>query len=230
MDSVHHLIAVSHQSTQRSQKIIVHMQTIKRTRTLPSPQFMDDKPPFNSLASICKWAAGLGYIGVQIPSWDSRLIDLQKAAESKTIPTKIKGIVQSAGLQITETIHAPAGTARCRTPLPTIPSSTALPQPPVHGNPKARQEWAVQQLRYAAKASQNLGLNAHAHLQRCIAWPPSIPGLNGPAGLVETGFKELAGTMDAHPQHIRRSRGSISVMRSTRCEDLHDGVTYEISS
>jgi hypothetical protein len=28
--------------------------------------------------------------------------------------------------------------------------------------PKARQEWAVQQLKYAAKASNNLGLNAHA--------------------------------------------------------------------
>jgi hypothetical protein len=27
----------------------------------------------------------------------------------------------------------------------------------VHGKPKARQEWAVQQLKYAAKASNNLG-------------------------------------------------------------------------
>jgi hypothetical protein len=31
------------------------------------------------------------------------------------------------------------------------------------GNPKTRQEWAVQQLKYAAKASQNLGLNAHTN-------------------------------------------------------------------
>ncbi|HVV04608.1 MAG TPA: hypothetical protein VHC96_10330, partial [Puia sp.] len=59
------------------------MQTIKGPGIFLA-QFMGDKPPFNSLASICKWAAGLGYIGVQIPSWDSRCIDLQKAAESKT--------------------------------------------------------------------------------------------------------------------------------------------------
>ena len=34
----------------------------------------------------------------------------------------------------------------------------------VKGKPKARTEWAVQQLKYAAKASQNLGLNAQQHL------------------------------------------------------------------
>src|SRR5260370_13407052 len=65
-------------------------------------QFMGDSAPFNSLSSICKWAAGLGYIGVQIPSWDSRCIDLQKAADSKTYADEIKGIVAAAGLQLTE--------------------------------------------------------------------------------------------------------------------------------
>lgn len=46
-------------------------------------QFMGDSPPFDSLENICKWAAGLGYVGVQIPTWESRLIDLKTAAESK---------------------------------------------------------------------------------------------------------------------------------------------------
>jgi len=54
-------------------------------RTIKGPgiflaQFMGDQPPFNSLASICKWAADLGFAGVQLPSWDGRVIDLQKAA------------------------------------------------------------------------------------------------------------------------------------------------------
>ena len=47
-------------------------------------QFVGDAAPFNSWDSICKWAAGLGYKGVQIPSWDGRLFDLKRAAESKT--------------------------------------------------------------------------------------------------------------------------------------------------
>ena len=65
-------------------------------------QFLGDQPPFNSLKSICEWAAGLGYAGVQLPSWDSRIIDLQKAAESKTYADEIKGIVNSCGMEITE--------------------------------------------------------------------------------------------------------------------------------
>jgi sugar phosphate isomerase/epimerase len=45
-------------------------------------QFAGDEAPFNSLDAICGWAAGLGYAGVQIPTWDRRLFDLDLAAES----------------------------------------------------------------------------------------------------------------------------------------------------
>ena len=58
-------------------------------------QFLGDKAPFNTLEYICKWAGSLGYIGVQIPSWDARCIDLKKAAESKTYADEIRGIVNS---------------------------------------------------------------------------------------------------------------------------------------
>ena len=57
-------------------------------------QFIGDTAPFNSLESICKWAAGLGYKGVQLPTNDARFIDLQKAAESKTYADEIKGSFQ----------------------------------------------------------------------------------------------------------------------------------------
>ncbi|MDH5379258.1 MAG: sugar phosphate isomerase/epimerase, partial [Cyclobacteriaceae bacterium] len=65
-------------------------------------QFMDDKAPFNNLKDISKYMADLGYVGVQIPTWDARCIDLQKAAESKTYADELKGIVNEAGLEITE--------------------------------------------------------------------------------------------------------------------------------
>src|SRR5690606_21193490 len=45
-------------------------------------QFAGDAAPFNSLPAIAKWAADLGYEGVQIPTWDARLFDLGKAATS----------------------------------------------------------------------------------------------------------------------------------------------------
>ena len=64
--------------------------------------------------------------------------------------------------------------------------------PAVHGNPKARQEWAVQQLKWAAAASKNLGLKAHATFSGALAWPFLYPFPQRPAGLVEEAFDELA--------------------------------------
>jgi len=65
-------------------------------------QFAGDKAPFDNLDNICRWAAGLDYKGVQIPTWVSSFIDLEKAANSKTYADEIKGIVNSHGLEITE--------------------------------------------------------------------------------------------------------------------------------
>ena len=65
-------------------------------------QFMGDQPPFNDLKSICLWAKSIGFKGVQIPTWDARCIDLQKAAESKTYADELKGLVNECGLEITE--------------------------------------------------------------------------------------------------------------------------------
>ena len=76
-------------------------------KTLQGPaiflaQFAGDEAPFNSLPAIAEWAAGLGYVGVQIPTWDSRLFDLAKAAESDAYCDEIKGVLEAAGLQATE--------------------------------------------------------------------------------------------------------------------------------
>ena len=51
---------------------------------------------------MAKWAAGHGYVGIQIPSWDRRLFDLERAAESQTYCDEVKGIAAQAGLAITE--------------------------------------------------------------------------------------------------------------------------------
>lgn len=65
-------------------------------------QFAGDEAPFNSLPAIAKWAAGLGYKGIQIPTWDGRLFDLEKAASSKAYCDEVQGICRDAGVEITE--------------------------------------------------------------------------------------------------------------------------------
>lgn len=200
-------------------------------RTIKGPgiflaQFMGDSAPFNDLASICKWSADLGFVGVQIPSWDSRCIDLQKAAESKTYCDELKGIIADAGMQITElSTHLQGQLVAVHPAYDTLFDGFAPEQ--VRNNPKARTEWAVQQLKYAARASRNLGLNASATFSGALLWPTVYPWPQRPAGLVETGFKELAARwlpiLNAYEE-----AGVDLCYEIHPGEDLHDGISYEM--
>ncbi len=189
-------------------------------------QFMGDKAPFNSLADICKWAASLGFTGVQIPTWDGRCIDLQKAAESKTYADEINGIVREAGLEITELSTHLQGQLVAVNPAYDVLFDGFAPEH-LRNNPKARTEWAVQQLKYAAKASKNLGLNAHATFSGALLWHTVYPWPQRPAGLVETGFTEL-GKRWLPILNVFDGEGIDLCYEIHPGEDLHDGVTYEM--
>jgi sugar phosphate isomerase/epimerase len=153
-------------------------------------QFMGDEAPFNNLESICRWAKSLGYIGVQIPSWDSRCIDLQKAAESKTYCDELKGKLADIGIEITELSTHLQGQLVAVHPAYDSMFDNFAPLE-CRNNPKKRTEWAIQQLNYAAKASQNLGLNAHASFTGAFVWPYVYPWPQRSEGLVATAFEEL---------------------------------------
>ncbi len=124
-------------------------------------QFAGDAAPFNSLDSIARWAAGLGYVGVQIPTWDKRLFDLERAAESQTYCDEVTGTLAGARHCRHRTVDASAGPARGGA-SGLRPADGRLCARGVRGKPAARTEWAIEQLKLAAKASQRLGLNAHA--------------------------------------------------------------------
>ena len=200
------------------------MQTIKGPGIFLA-QFMGDAAPFNSLKSICEWAKGLGFVGVQIPSWDSRCIDLQKAAESKTYADEIKGIVNAAGLEITELSTHLQGQLVAVHPAYDALFDGFAPAS-VHNNPKARTEWAIQQLKYAAKASRNLGLDACASFSGALLWPTVYPWPQRPAGLVESGFKELANRWLPILNYFDE-QGVDLCYEVHPGEDLHDGISYE---
>lgn len=188
-------------------------------------QFMGDQPPFNNLKNICQWAASLGYKGVQIPTWDNRCIDLQKAAESKTYCDEIKGIVQEAGLEITElSTHLQGQLVAVHPAYDALFDSFAPPA--YRNNPKARTEWAVNQLKYAAKASQHLGLTAHATFSGALLWHTVYPWPQRPAGLVKTAFQELARRWLPILDEFDRC-GVDLCYEIHPGEDLHDGITYE---
>jgi len=189
-------------------------------------QFIGDTAPFNSLEGICKWAADLGYKGIQMPTLDPRFIDLQKAAESKTYAEDLKGEIKSYGLEITELSTHLQGQLVAVNPVYDDLFDGFAPEK-LRKNPKARQEWAVQQLKYAAKASQNLGLNASVTFSGALLWPMVYPWPQRPAGIVETAFTELAKRWEPI-LNVYEDCGIDLCYEIHPGEDLHDGITYEM--
>jgi sugar phosphate isomerase/epimerase len=200
-------------------------------RTIKGPgiflaQFLGDQPPFNDLKSICQWAKGLGFVGVQIPTWDQRCIDLKKAADSKTYADELKGLINECGLEITELATHLQGQLVAVHPAYDVLFDAFAPDE-LKGNPKARTEWAVQQVKYAAKASQNLGLNACPSFSGSLLWHTFHPWPQRPAGLVEDGFKELARRWI--PILNEFDNCGVDVCYEIHPgEDLFDGITYEM--
>ena len=186
-------------------------------------QFAGDEAPFNTLEGMAHWAAKLGFVGIQIPTWDKRLFDLKEAAESQDYCDEILGTVRGAGLEVTELSTHLQGQL-----VASNPAYDALLEgfAPDGLDTQARQTWAVQQLHWAAKASQRLGLTAHATFSGALAWPYFYPWPQRPAGLIDETFKEL-GRRWLPILNAFDEAGVDACFELHPGEDLHDGVTFE---
>jgi sugar phosphate isomerase/epimerase len=203
----------------------------KKMKTIKGPaiflaQFMGDQPPFNSLESISKYMAELGYKGIQIPTWDSRLIDLEKASTSQAYCDDLKGKIKSYGLEITELSTHLQGQLVAVHPAYDLQFDGFAPAQ-VHGNSKARQEWATNQLVMAAKASKNMGLQSHVTFPGALVWPYLYPWPQRPAGLVEQGFAELGKRWIPILNAFDESGVDVCYELHPG-EDLYDGTTFEM--
>jgi len=199
-------------------------------KTLKGPalflaQFIGDKPPFDRLDTLAKWASGLGYSGLQLPTSAPHIFDLDQAAQSQAYCDDIAGMLAKHGMQITELSTHLQGQLVAVHPAYDALFDGFAPQDR-RGNPPARQAWAVEQVTLAAKASQRLGLTAHATFSGALAWPYVYPWPQRPAGLVEEAFAELG-------RRWRPILDAFDACGVDLCyeihpgEDLHDGATFE---
>jgi sugar phosphate isomerase/epimerase len=188
-------------------------------------QFAGAEPPFDKLETMARWAAGLGYVGIQVPTSDPKLFDVELAAQSQTYCDEIAGACAAAGVAISELSTHLQGQLVAAHPA-YAPQFAAFAPPALRAKPAAWSDWATQQLRHAAKASERLGLKAHATFSGALLWHTMYPWPQRPAGLVEQGFAELA----------RRWRPILDAFDAAGCdlafeihpgEDLHDGATFE---
>ncbi|MEP0203357.1 MAG: sugar phosphate isomerase/epimerase [Halioglobus sp.] len=188
-------------------------------------QFVGDERPFDSLPNMAQWAASMGYKGIQIPTWESRLIDLELAAQSVDYCQQLQGVCAEHGVEISELSTHLQGQLVAVHPAYDEMFDGFAPEA-VRGKPVERQAWAQQQLRLAARASANLALTAHATFSGALLWHTLYPWPQRPEGLVETGFRELAtrwtGILNAFDE-----AGVDLCYEIHPGEDLHDGVTFE---
>lgn len=201
------------------------------TTTIKGPaiflaQFAGDQAPFNSWETITRWAASLGYRGVQLPSGDKRLFDLEKAAASQDYCDEIVGIAAASGVEITELSTHLQGQLVAVHPAYDEAFDVFAPEG-LRGKPAARQQWAVEQMLLAARASRKLGLDATISFPGALAWPFLYPWPQRPAGLIETAFDELARRwrpiLDAYDE-----AGVDLAFELHPGEDLFDGATFEM--
>ncbi len=199
-------------------------------KTLQGPaiflaQFMADEAPFNDIEAMARWAADLGFRGIQVPIGNPAFIDVAQAAESQAYCDDLKGRVEACGVVITELSTHLEGQLVAVHPAYDKLFDAFAPDA-VRGNPKARTGWATEQIKLAARASARLGLSAQAAFSGALLWPMLYPWPQRPPGLVETGFEELG----------KRWRPILDVFEEAGVdccyelhpgEDLHDGVTFE---
>ncbi|WP_410216556.1 sugar phosphate isomerase/epimerase family protein [Paracoccus sp. (in: a-proteobacteria)] len=189
-------------------------------------QFVGTTPPFDTFDSITAWAADCGYLGVQVPSGAEHLIDLEQASVSRAYCDDLSGGAQANGIQITELSAHLQGQLVAVHPAYDEAFDGFAPQA-VRGNPKARQEWAVEQVRKTIDASANLGLDRMAAFSGALAWPYLYPWPQRPAGLIETAFDELAARWRPILDHAD-SKGVDICFEIHPGEDLHDGISFEM--
>ena len=200
-------------------------------RTIKGPglflaQFAGDAAPYDSWDGITKWAASLGYVGVQVPSNDARLFDLDLAVTSQDWRDEFLGIAAQNGVAVTELSSHIQGQLVAVNPVYDEAFDAFAPAH-LRGNPRARQEWAVDQVAKTIRASNLLGLNAMATFSGALAWPYLYPWPQRAPGLVDTAFDTLAARW--RPLLDLADENGVDVCYEIHPgEDLHDGITFEM--
>jgi sugar phosphate isomerase/epimerase len=187
-------------------------------------QFMRDKEPYNSIHNIGKWVASLGYKGIQIPTWDPRVIDINKAAESKVYCDDYKGMLKEMGLEPTELSGHLQGQVLAIHPAYEVMFEGFHP---VGLKGDTRTEWAAGELKKCILASVNMGTDNIPVLSGGFAWHMVYPWPQRPAGIIEEAFKELTKRwrpiLDMADEH-----GIALTFELHPGSDVYDGATYEM--
>jgi sugar phosphate isomerase/epimerase len=186
-------------------------------------QLLREQPPFDRLATLAPWLAERGYVGVQIPSWDPRALDLGRAAESQAYCDDYRAGLAETGLVVSEIGAQLQGQA-----MAMHPAYEQVFQPlfPEGLSSRSRSEWAAEQLGNVIRASVRMDLKVIPMLSGGFAWHLAYPWPQTPAGLIDEAFTELARRWRPLLDQAREA-GVVFAFELHPGSDLFDGATYE---
>lgn len=189
-------------------------------------QFAGDEAPFDTWDGVTRWAAECGYKGVQVPVWDTRLVDLDRLATSKDYCDEWAGQARENGVEVSDlSTHVLGQLVAVHPAYDSWVDGFAAPE--VQGKPRERAAWAAEQVKKALTASRNLGIEQHVTFSGGLCWPFVYPFPQRPQGLVETAFDELAARWRPILDHAEEC-GVDVCYEIHPMEDLHDGITFEM--
>lgn len=152
-------------------------------------QFVRNEAPFNHTSTIARWASSQGYRGVQIPTWETRIFDLDLAATSPTYCQDFQSLLSKEGVDIIELAAYLQGQMMAVHPAYELLFQGFYPK---GLNDRQRQAWATKQLLKTIQASINFGTNNISVLSGGLAWPYLYPWPQRSQQLIDEAFCELA--------------------------------------
>lgn len=187
-------------------------------------QFFRNEEPYNSIESISRWAASLGYKGVQVPTWESGLIDLDAAAESKAYCDEYTGKLEELGIEVVDLGAYLQGQCMAFHPAYEIGFQPFFPE---GLDDAARIEWASDQIRKSVSAAANMGVGNVSVMSGGLLWHMIYPWPQRPEGLVDEAFEELARRWLPVLRYAEEKGVTIGYELHPG-SDLYDGATFEM--
>lgn len=182
-------------------------------------------PDSNTLEGLAKWAASIGYKGVQIPADYDNFLNVTKIAAEPAYAQEVLGQIRGWGVDITELSFHLSGQCTAVNPIYDRKMDAFAPEG-VRDNPEARQLWAVERVKTIVQASANLGLPVAVGFPGSLLWPYFYPWPPRSKREVEIGFKVLADVwrpiLDVCLDHE-----VCLAFELHPGEDPHDGASFE---
>jgi sugar phosphate isomerase/epimerase len=141
------------------------------------------------LKELAKKAAGWGYNGLELACWGDHF-DVEKGAKDPAYCEQQKAVLAEHGLKVWSISNHLAGQLICD--LNNDSRSDMFAPPELAGDAEGKRKWAVQQMKYAAQAAKNMGIEVVNGFTGSSIWHMLYSFPPASEEMLDDGFKFFA--------------------------------------